>query len=343
VLYPHGNVKRCVNVLKPTDNSLKNHYNYHHQTNDNEDYYVRYVDNDTKLYNNITRNWWFEYVFDKEPSCADGKLVQSYGTCWFHATLNSLFMTERIQRILVNNWERMTLNDKKIICGEQFDANQQICDDIPSYCPKHYGGMRKELYKIFYNVFIKKNKIKTSAPYIIENASLDARGKPLIRNLKIREMMYKGEHPEKTLNTVLLELFEEEQYLEFENMLGIKFDVKLEKQQSLPEFVILYNKTQQVRPKLIQQIQLRKDNKTFKYVLRTAILIYETEDHENAHAIAGLFCDDEYYVFDSNNILLRLDWTNPDHSEYTKMTSKVYGENYYYERAAYAIYVKFDT
>jgi hypothetical protein len=154
--------------------------------------------------------------------------------------------------------------------------------------------------------------------------------------------MYQGEHPEKTLNTVLLELFEKEQYLEFDNMLGLKFNVKLEKQQSLPEFVILYNKTQQEIPNLLKRIQLRKDNKTFKYVLRTAVLIYESEDGKNAHAIAGLFCDDEYYVFDSNNILLRLDWTNPDHSEYTKISNNEYGENYFYHRAAYAIYVKED-
>jgi len=345
VLFPGGNVKRCVNVLKYNDESFKRHYNYHYQTNDNQDYYVRYVDDNIKLYNDIARNWWFEYVFDQEPYCADGKLVQTYGTCWFHATLNTLFMTEKIQNILVYNWEQMTLQDKQIICGKHFDADQQICDDIPSYCPSDYGGMRKELYKIFYNVFIKKRKLKTSDPLIIENASIQALGKPLRKDLNKREKIYNmGARPSNTLITILQELFEDEQYLEFEDMIGIKFDVKLTRQQLLPEFIILYAKISSANRyrKPLKRIQLRKDNKTFNYVLRAAALAYLYKRKKGGHAVAGLFCDDEYYVFDSNNILLRMDWTRPNHSEYIKILNKEHDDELFYSQAEYAIYVKED-
>jgi hypothetical protein len=253
-------------------------------------------------------------------------------------------MTEKLQNILVKNWEQMTLTEKKNICGEHFDAETQICDDIPSYCPTNYGGMRKELYKIFYNVFIIKKKFKTSDPLIIENASIQAHGKPLSINLNRRKIDYDmGGHPYKTLKTILPQLFEQKQYIEFNDMLGKNFFANL-KQQPVPEFVILYSRDSldESNKQPLKQIQLRKDKESFNYVLRAAVLIYEDENNESGHAVAGLFCDDEYYIFDSNNILLRMDWTSPDHSKYIKKVNKMHDCEYFYVMADYAIYVKED-
>jgi hypothetical protein len=153
-----------------------------------------------------------------------------------------------------------------------------------------------------------------------------------------------GGHPDKTLNTILQELYEEEQYLECEDVVGITLNVKLENQQPLPEFVIVYKKMFLVGNKknTRKQIQLWKDNESFKYVLRAASLRYSNKNGKSGHAVAGLFCDDEYYIFDSTNILLRMDWTRPNHSEYINIVKEKKNTEFIYNHADYSIYVKED-
>jgi hypothetical protein len=51
--------------------------------------------------------WWYHYLMDV-PYCGYGRLLQSTGTCWCNASLNALFLTDKIKKLLIESY---TLNE----------------------------------------------------------------------------------------------------------------------------------------------------------------------------------------------------------------------------------------
>lgn len=329
VYYPRDSkIQRCVNIMQEQyygDYMYDRNYYYTSKSHQDLTYYIRYVDGDTKLEKLIQDNWWFDYIFNKEPLCAKGKLVQEYGTCWMHSTLNSIFLTEHLNNLLRKQWHIMGKEEKDSICGKGF-AKSNICQAISDYCYISFKGMRNELFKIFYNVFINKQAMTTRDPNIIEDVSILVENEAeqvITSSNEEKELLYnKGGQPVEAIASILDELYQQS------NVDFLLSEVNFRNFQyfnggyvySWPEFVVLSNIDYKMSLDDVDSVPLSYnvtlDDETKQYVLRAANLLYGNKS--SRHVIAGLWCDGEYYVFDSNNYLVKFDWWKNDHSAYLK-------------------------
>jgi hypothetical protein len=87
-------------------------------------------------------------------------------------------------------------------------------------------------------------------------------------------------------------------------------------------------------------VTVESDGRKEYYSLRSANLHFKATT--STHVVAGLYCDDEYYVFDSNNVLVKYDWWDENHSVYIDASSKSYKKDpqFTYLFWYYAIYVR---
>jgi hypothetical protein len=58
---------------------------------------------DIKTVKSLHETWWYKYFLDT-PYCAYGRLLQSTGTCWCNASINSLFLSEPIVQLLIDSF-----------------------------------------------------------------------------------------------------------------------------------------------------------------------------------------------------------------------------------------------
>jgi hypothetical protein len=105
-----------------------------------------------------------------------------------------------------------------------------------------------------------------------------------------------------------------------------------------------YIKKKIVYEELLHAISI--DNVNYLLVSAGIIISFKNkeEDNPDLHAVCGIMCGDVKYIYDSNNVLFRCDWTKKQGiQEYTSHTRK---SGFYYEniiefrRYSYAVYIK---
>lgn len=125
-------VRKISNVLEYRDDSLLNawrtdmydtsettdnvgrHYSYK---------YKRVDETSSGDLQQIDGQWWYK-MYTKAPLCADGRLTQITGTCWWNAAANIMLLTNSIAALLKMEWDKL----KK--------ANQFEIESIPlEMCP----------------------------------------------------------------------------------------------------------------------------------------------------------------------------------------------------------------
>lgn len=63
---------------------------------------------------NIKDTWWYKWYFGV-PLCAYGRLLQSSGTCWCNAIINSLVLTLPISKMMINKWNGLDAKKRELI------------------------------------------------------------------------------------------------------------------------------------------------------------------------------------------------------------------------------------
>ena len=72
--------------------------------------------------------WWYK-EYTKVPKCANGRLKQFTGTCWFNSVINLLLLTPQLAKMLINTYNTMypaNITDQNIIESKkrvEFDFN----------------------------------------------------------------------------------------------------------------------------------------------------------------------------------------------------------------------------
>jgi hypothetical protein len=341
-------LKRCVNILtKLVLNEIRQENKNYHKVISGEDYYFRYVKENFKFQSYLEHNWWFSYIFNKEPHCATGKLTQKYGTCYLHSIINTIFLTQVLHDYLYQQWLNMTITEKQQVCGNQFNEEHQNCEAIADYCSREYTHIRNELYKVFYNVFIRKEKMKTSDPEIIENVAINVKKKQHLKELVpyiTKQAIVDAGEVIEPMQAILYALFKYSNFMQVDKDIEVNgvYDLlySLNKQSlyEVPFVVVVNEKNIQLPP--AKHITIIRSNEEKKFALVAANLHFSSIQKNFEHVVAGLLCDEQFYVYDSNNLMVVYDWTQGDHSLYFQKAEQHYNiSNIKLRRWYYAFYV----
>lgn len=82
---------------------------------------ARYSADTSFVQNYIYSQWWY-MLFTKTPLCADGRLIQTQGTCWWNASANILILTDTIATMLKTAWLELPIKYKNCINGISLDS-----------------------------------------------------------------------------------------------------------------------------------------------------------------------------------------------------------------------------
>ena len=79
-----------------------------------------------------------------------------------------------------------------------------------------------------------------------------------------------------------------------------------------------------------------------EYKLQSASICFDIKSLNDTHSISGLYCNEKYYVYDSNNIISYCKWNKSIFNEYIDLLNNFYdNDNYKYNyEIEFAIYIK---
>lgn len=312
---------------------IPNHQYTERYSIDDKYFYARGYDNSNSA-PNLEHQWWYKWYMNV-PLCASNRLRQLSGTCWFNTAINTLLLTPYILNIIIDNFNK---NGQKYI--EEIAA-------IPFNTCLSEKSLKTKLHVILYNLFINEKKgnnwIKASDNIIksmIENNEIEG-GRPIeaVNNI-VNQLQL-------TENIKVIDLLKENiKELDILDELGTVTNFKLvngklEKIDSvLGAPAAEYDST---LPKVfIHNYSLHNAHKVIninncRYSLVASSLAISGDSI--GHAIAGLKCNDVYYIYDSNNFIIKVDWRNTSWiHDYNSITRKSITFNHY----NYLVYIKED-
>jgi hypothetical protein len=304
---------------------------------------------------NAIEDWWWYRWYYAVPPCASGRLIQMTGTCWFNSALNTILLSSNIANILKIYWKCLGDNEQ-----EKYKIDIQTCLREPP-------SIKIMLFVIVYNILIKNTKMSINKGNLLEGFAarvatfskeigridLGLDNSSVIKSLKISEGSDPGEAIQFLLKAIIPSCFEHFSTKQSFEHFSIEqnFDI------SLPEFsgrvlkstilklpnIILIHKikdkdkenTQDTKyfKKLPLNLNIKFNDNIEKYSLESGIINVKGGP---GHAIAALLCNDEKYIYDSNNIIAISDWTNNDFKGYFKAlkdreietgAKMIYGQN----------------
>ena len=270
----------------------------------------------------IVNEWWFKYYFDV-PSCAYGRLLQSTGTCWMNAILNTIILTPRLVKIATNNF----YDDTKL----HPDVRTYIKTNIDSFSKLNNKTfqLRTLLFGMIYLLFIKKVKAQEADGNFV--AAIGARVKGLYYHKdqfkwENNDMIKYGNSGHAGLKNIVLSIL-------FKENIDYIFNKNILYYNNQPIIIYDYNPKRSIT----ESIKIR-DN---KYNLEAGIIGLYSPNNNKGHSVAGLKCDDKYYIYDSNNYIVYNEWYR-DHAKTIDYINKYYNNyyNYNYKGIYYTIYVK---
>ena len=304
-IYKCDFLRKCINVLDGTS----------FQKFDIQKYSKIYktVVLDIKKENNrfLDNAWWVNYYFSR-PLCADNRFEQYIGTCWFNATFNALILIPDIANLMRMKWEILPKDEKKKI------INLGNLDT----CLTQNTSLRIMLYMIIYNIlvkgkFVNRNRDKdflnevagyTKSLYL--TLSEDDFKNYKISDLRKAEKKHYSESGNslQAITTILMSLF----------TVNVDYAIMpqnmIKKTILMPRFYVIHRIENNIAPEFFKVEET-------KYTLQSAAFWFRTNDN-GAHAIAGLRCKNEWYIYDSNNVLIKCDWHKGNFKPYEKIIEK---------------------
>ena len=336
--YVIAKFNECVPI--DTDNIKIKEENISDFSNKQFDYRIMNTPNNNA--EKIDDTWWFKYYFDT-PLCAYGRLLQSSGTCWCNVIINILILCPFIVKILVSKFEAQGKNSfkslqksnpdlktylfgfinillvnkqkakfedenvvinlaSKIKCEyeKEITPKENINCNIPSYGDggDSFFGIRKVFDTILtknidYVVIQKINRI----PYIFNNLTTGEQSRYDSIENRLKEL-----NSSKTLTWK-----------------DVLYDKEVDNTIS-PSILLIDYAIFDGKPKPSTEITVSG----ITYTLEASNI-----DVNKKHAIAGLKCEDKYYIYDSNNFITYSNWNELDYTNYVNLIKENKVEEYY--------------
>ena len=234
--------------------------------------------------------------------CDSIGMLQSIGTCWFNSIFNNLLLSQRCFSIFYKKYNDLPKDEKEII---QTSSPSDTCPLI----------LRKShFFHYFYMYHVRSNKSKLFNYFRKKDAQ------KLINKLELRSPKWEKErlsqYPQRVVENLFNIILEPNEYI-FQHILG-----KEKLIEDTTKFFILKNGNF-LTIKDIKDVEKKAPKKDF--VLDHAVIQITFDDEKqkkSGHVVAGYMCNDEYFIYDSNDIKYRkIDWRN-------KSELEEYGEKY---------------
>jgi hypothetical protein len=237
--------------------------------------------------------WLLNYIYETKI-IGFGRIKQFGGTCWFNCIINGMLLSDNYKKILKDVYDcRLELmNDRKI---EQFKNISLM--DIES---KHVN-LKYSLMKLIQTIIIDKKNINENyedfVNYISSLVKLEYTNHPkrYIDKKSIEDFIYGG-CVLSAMNVIYDTLYPEGFHI-FSD-----YYKPIIKNHEYDPIIITYT---------INNIELNKIND--KLYIFDAVYLLEncTLLIDNRHSICGFKTEkNEYYIYDSNGIILKIDWRN---------------------------------
>lgn len=327
--YTH--LRKILNVLSFNNLSLRNiamrDILLARATIGGESFLFKFLDQIPSMPNNpslqVLDQWWFMY-FNRVPPCADGRLIQHLGTCWWNTAANILILSQPIAALLRIIWRKEEKQYRKVI------------KSIPiNVCPSPKLPHKDFLLVLIHHLVIKRRRMKgwqkvllgeaggrsknsaagtTVFQKLLSEFSSDARtygnkGNPLTMGLKpfLQELFVLGSH----YNTIKIDA--KEIRLCRRHIIWNTPERKSSNQPRddsweqfpYPMFVILEPECKYYSRFKRCPLEIFVNGAT--YALEAAALT----NHNGTHVIAGMTCHSTQtrYLYDSNNAIGKDDWS----------------------------------
>ena len=295
----------------------------------------------------IDDTWWFKYYFDT-PLCAYGRLLQSSGTCWCNVIINILILCPFIVKILVSKFEEQ--KRKNVHVHDSFESLQKSNPDLKTY-----------LFGFINILLVNKQKAKFEDKNVVINLASKIKceyEKEITpnENINCNDPSY-GDGGDSFFGIRKV----------FDTLLTKNIDyVVIQKKNRIPYIFNKLTYDEQTRYVLIEKRLKELNNGTLLWnnvlydkevdnTISPSILLIDyaifggkikpnTEitvsgitytleasniDVNIKHAIAGLKCEDKYYIYDSNNFITYSDWNELNYTNYENLIKLNKVEEYY--------------
>jgi hypothetical protein len=308
--------------------------------------------------------WWLEYYL-ATPICAFGRFTQSSGTCWCNTLLNILLLTTPLQKMLRDKYENVSQEkkqyiEKKYIKYEDFENSNDslyillyavinlllIQHKKPEfkYIDASYTKTDIEYNKewtfvsqfacLIKNIYKRTKKLCSTRIYAVENGDGGDAAVGLIVALHVLFTFYEDFY---IINQSYVKSFniDKLKFLDYDESRILNKLKQSDKEEficdisdvnfntgSIPKILLITKVTKIEFKKIPTIINITIDpTTTKKYILHAATIIIDDK-----HAIAGLKCNDKYYIYDSNNFITYDDWYLNNSQQYIQVLIKYYEE-----------------
>ena len=229
-------------------------------------------------------------------------MIQSIGTCWFNSIFNNLLLSQRCFPIFYKKYKELPKKEQEII---KVSSPSETC---PLTLKKSH------FFHYFYVYHILSNKSK------LFNYLRKKDAEKLINKLELRSAKWEKErqsqYPQKIIENLFNIILDPTEYI-FQHILERK-----KRTNKNTKFFIIKNGNF-LNMKDIKDAEAKSPKNDF--VLDHSVIqitYHDKEKVKSGHAIAGYMCNDEYYIYDSNDIKYRkMDWRN-------KFELEDYGKKY---------------
>jgi hypothetical protein len=299
-------------------NRLKSYFSYYESTFDKSIkrvYMYPIPDIESEMSEMVEDKWWYK-LFTGVPRCSQGRLIQVDGICWFNSILNGILLGTSFKRILFQKLfkEYATVEEREKL--EVLFTQHEKGESCP-YNPKDliYGIIQRVVQQkdhIVVDEFQPSNPVGYVNPVKLGATRNMSNAVKYSRNATHCEMCTgPGFSTSQGLQRILTYLLPKNEYIIFD-VWGDDVETIVEKIPSIskPEVLVLkYSHMRDTEAQIHQQIG--------DYVLDFATFEGQTEQLPmQGHAIVGLSCGGETYIYDSNNILAKTNWISNDLSGY---------------------------
>lgn len=148
------NIQLNKNIPKTVDPDSTVLYTFKQKGGNIREIMIRIMDA-TSSSDKLEEQWWFSWYFNIPP-CANIRLLQSTGTCWANASINSLFLIKEISEIIQERYTELSEDEQN---NANVNPNYKI--KLKDFGNSDYS-LEEKLFSLVYHLLVNKTKAKYS-------------------------------------------------------------------------------------------------------------------------------------------------------------------------------------